>query len=455
MTRFSPPPALRAAFVATGLAACSRCRSAAQNVVQQGWNPKEVLAKETYVKPPEIVERIVTAPRNNVAFTNPSPDHKYFLKAESDGLPTIDAFGKLHYRLSTGFEVDFKANRARALTTRGSVGLTLLDPSTGASRAIETPKGAIVNGAVWSPDGKSIGYIASFDAATHIFVADVATGKSVQVTTKPLLATRVTTIDWTADGKGIATVLIPDNRGAEPKEPPVATGPLIRSSDADKPKVNRNYQSLLQDQTDYDLVDYYTNGQLAVIDVKTKAIKKIGAPALITDVDASPDGQYFRVTLQTKPYSYLVPVSNFGTVEQLWDASGKMLAELSRRPLNDGRPGDDSTGGAAGFGGRGAGAGADTGKRNLQWNPVGQGLVYLKGDAAAAGAAAGGRGGRGGARGRGAWRRCAAAAGGGPARKDRVYRGRRRSARAMRSRSSRRTAASRRPSSARTARRCS
>ena len=46
--------------------------SAQNNVQQQGWNPKEILAKETYVKPPEIVERIVTAPRNNVTFTNPT-----------------------------------------------------------------------------------------------------------------------------------------------------------------------------------------------------------------------------------------------------------------------------------------------------------------------------------------------------------------------------------------------
>ena len=53
---------------------------AAQNVVQQGWNPKEVINKETYVKPPEIVERIVTAPRNNVSFTNPSPDRKWFIR---------------------------------------------------------------------------------------------------------------------------------------------------------------------------------------------------------------------------------------------------------------------------------------------------------------------------------------------------------------------------------------
>ena len=379
----------------------------AQNVVQQAtWNPKEVLAKETYVKPPVIVDKIVTAARNNVTFTNPSPDRRYFLKLESEGLPSIDVFGKPHYRLG-GVEIDFKANRARALTTRGSVGLTLIDPSTGAMRTIETPKGATVNGATWSPDGKSIGYIASFDATTHIYVADVASGKSVQITKTPLLATRVTTFDWTADGKSIVTVLVPDGRAAEPKRPPVETGPLVRNSDGRVLK-NRNYASLLRDPYEKDLLDYYTNGQLALIDVKTKAVKKIGQPSLITDVDASPDGQYFRVTLQTKPYSYLVPVSNFGTVEQIWDASGKMLAEVSKRTLSEGQSANDSTGG---FGGRG-GAQSDTGKRNLQWNPVGSGLVYLQAEAAPAGAN-GARGGNG--RGRGGQ------GGGAAARKDRLY----------------------------------
>ncbi|HEY4303352.1 MAG TPA: prolyl oligopeptidase family serine peptidase [Gemmatimonadaceae bacterium] len=410
MTRFSPTlrPVL---FSAAGLV-LSALPMFAQDVMQQGWNPKEVLATEKYTKPPEVVTRIVSAPRNSVAFTNASPDGKYFLKAESEGLSTIELFGKPHYRLSTGFEVDYKANRARALTTRGSVGLTLLDPATGASRSIETPKGAIVNGAVWSPDGKSIAYIASFDASTQVFVADVATGKSMQITTKPLLATRVTTIDWTSDGKGIATVLLPDNRGAEPKEPAIATGPLIRTSDAATPKVNRNYQSLLETPTDFEMVDYYTNGQLAVIDVKSKAIKKIGTPALITDVDASPDGNYFRVTVQVKPYSYLVPVSNFGTVEQLWDANGKVVTELTHRALNDGQRNTSDSARAAG-GGRG-GIGADTGKRDIRWNPVGAGLVYLEGE----GAAAGGNAGRGGA-GR-AGRGGAAPAGAAANRKDRV-----------------------------------
>ena len=413
MIRFSPS---WRAIVVVGVAAAA-LPLGAQNVVQQGWNPKEVLAKETYVKPPEIVERIVTAPRNNVAFTNPSPDKKYFLKTESEGLPTIDAFGKPHYRLG-GVEIDYKANRARALTTRGSVGLTLIDPTNGSTRTIETPKGALVSGATWSPDGKSIGYLANFDAATHIFVADLATGKSVQITKTPLLAVRVSTFDWTADGKSIVAVLLPDNRPAEPKRPPVETGPLVRTSEAGKVLQNRNYASLLRDPYDKELLDYYTMGQLALIDVKTKAVKKIGQPALITNVDASPDGQYFRVTLQTKPYSYLVPVSNFGTVEQIWDATGKSLAEVAKTIMREGTGGANDTtafAGGPGFGGRG-GAQSDTGKRNLQWNPVGAGLVYLQAEAAPAGAGGaqrggGGRGGRGGV-------------GGGaqaPARKDRLY----------------------------------
>src|SRR4051812_38717822 len=72
--------------------------SQASTVAQQG-SPRELLAKETYVKPPAVVERIVTAPRNNVALTNPSPDRKHFLKIDSDGLPGIEAFAKFHYRL--------------------------------------------------------------------------------------------------------------------------------------------------------------------------------------------------------------------------------------------------------------------------------------------------------------------------------------------------------------------
>src|SRR5262249_52985325 len=178
-------------------------------------------------------------------------------------------------------------------------------------------------------------------------------------------------LEWRADGKSIIAGLLPAGRPAEPKRPPVETGPLVRTSEAGKVLQNRNYASLLRDPYEKDLLDYYTLGQLAEIDVKTHAVKKIGAPALITNVDASPDGQYFRVTLQTKPYSYLVPVANFGTVEQIWDATGKVLTEIAKTNLREGTGGSNDTtafAGGPGFGGRGGGQ-SDTAKRNLQWNP--------------------------------------------------------------------------------------
>ncbi len=54
------------------------------------------------------------------------------------------------------------------------------------------------------------------------------------------------------------------------------------------------------------------------------AVRKIGQPAMVRSVDASPDGRYVRVTQMVKPFSYDVPVSSFGQVEEMWDADGKV-----------------------------------------------------------------------------------------------------------------------------------
>ena len=184
--------------------------------------------------------------------------------------------------------------------------------------------------------------------------------------------------EFTADGKSLVAVVIPDNRGPVPTHGPngIEDGPTVRMTNS-RAVPTPVYWSLLLDPHDKAQLKYYTTGQLVVMDIAKKTVKKVGEPRIIRAVEASPDAQYFTVTSMTEPFSYLVPVSSFGSVRELWDANGKVIATLQTTPLREGATDD---GGDAPAGGRGGAqqSASDTGKRNVAWNPVGPGLVYVQ-----------------------------------------------------------------------------
>jgi dipeptidyl aminopeptidase/acylaminoacyl peptidase len=348
----------------------------AQNAAP-GNGPDQLLAQEQYLRPPAEVERLVAAPRHlNVSLANQSPTRRHFLKTESEGMPSVKQFGKAWYNLA-GLQVDPRANRARTMTSRGGSGLEIIDALTGRTTSVEIPANATVSGARWSPDGSQISFVANFDDASHIYVADVATGKSRRVTTTPLLATLVTEPQWTAQGQQLVAVLLPDNRGLEPKAPAIATGPKVRLTTAGARNRTRTYADLLEWPHEKAQVEFFTTGQLAAIDVRTRAVRRIGTPAMIQSVDPSPSGNWLRVSVMQKPFSYVVPVSQFGSVTQIWDNSGKPVLELAKRTLREGDGGGDDDGAAAR-------AAADTAKRNVEWMATGDALYFLQMDPAPA-----------------------------------------------------------------------
>jgi hypothetical protein len=145
------------------------------------------------------------------------------------------------------------------------------------------------------------------------------------------------------------------------------------SEDKDRNRL-RTYPSLMSTPYDFQLLEWHATGQLALVDVgapppakgarrpaargaAAAGVKKIGQPAMFRSLDLSPDGKHVRVTRMTKPFSYIVPVSSFGSIEEIWDADGKALAKIRETPLNlgvadDTQPVPDPTQATAG-GGRG------------------------------------------------------------------------------------------------------
>lgn len=319
----------------------------------------------------------VMAPRHlNVTPSNLSPDRKWFIREVGDGPVTMDVFSKPFHELG-GLFVDFRANRNRNLTIRNNPGLELRSTIANNRVAVALPAGSRVSNTTWSPDGKLAAFYVHTPDATHIWVAD-ATGKARQVTTRPVLATMVTTFDWTKDGSEIATVLIPDARAPQPQPPVVPQGPRVKlAEESDKNRL-RTYQSLMATPHDQALLEWHVTGQVAVIDVNTKAIRKIGSPLMVRELDPSPDGKYLRVTRMNKPFSYLVPVQNFGSTQEIWDMQGKVLAKVEDTPLNLGV----DTARAVAAPGAGEGGANANGKREVTWRPDNMGLTYLEMEAA-------------------------------------------------------------------------
>ena len=239
-----------------------------------GWNPQQVLRTETYVKPPADVERIIMAPRVDISFTTPSPDRKWFLRTPGMDRGDIEDYGKPHIYLG-GVQIDTKANRARSLTTsthtgsRSSIRARRRRRPSRRRKARASRRRRGRRAVRRSPTSRT-----STTRRTSSS-ADVASGKSVQVTKTPLLATLVTGIDWTADGKSILAVLVPDGRGPAPTHGKngIEDGPQVRLTESRAiPQVI--HPSLLEDPHDKAMLKYYTTGQLALIDVKSEDVEE-------------------------------------------------------------------------------------------------------------------------------------------------------------------------------------
>jgi dipeptidyl aminopeptidase/acylaminoacyl peptidase len=313
-------------LILPGMAGLAVAPAAAQDVI---------LAKEAYLKPSkEITDAVLAARHENVTLGNLSPDGKRFLIVKSDGMPTLERMARPCVYLAE-MAFDHVGHRARDLWIHSNAGLEIFDYAANRKMPVQIPDKARVGMAAWSPDGGRLAFFVHFEDATYLYIADASTGLSRKLTPIPVLATLSTTFQWTKDGARIQAVLRPDDGTRElPRPDAVAVEPKVRVARGNN-NPSRIYRYLLESPYDMKLLEHLATGQLAMIDVQSGRVTRVGEPAMIRSVSMAPDGQEFRVTLLKKPFSYFVPASRFGSQESIWDRAGKNLVTLADKPLKE------------------------------------------------------------------------------------------------------------------------
>jgi dipeptidyl aminopeptidase/acylaminoacyl peptidase len=153
-------------------------------------------------------------------------------------------------------------------------------------------------------------------------------------------------VQWMPDGKTLLVQTVPFNRGNPPAPPKTPDGPIIQESDGKKAPV-RTYEDLLENPHDEALFDYYVASQLTRVSFPhvghlgpirasiSTGGTSIGKPAIFASIDPSPDGQHLLVVRIHRPYSYLVPESDFPREVEIWSLAGKVEHKVASLPLAD------------------------------------------------------------------------------------------------------------------------
>ncbi len=364
-------------------------------------NPQlAVLGKEAYLTPPkEIADAVLAAANEIVTLRNISPDGRKFLLAKRDPMPPLERLGCACVHLAE-MAFDPVACRARSLWVSSAEGFELFFPAENRTVKVKVPPKARVGNPLWSPDGSRIAFFAFYSDSTHICVADTETGTCKQITKTPVLATLVTSFQWSKDGKRILTVQLPEEGKRPVPQRPIATEPKVRIT-RDGKDPSRTYRYLLESPYHAQLLEHLITGQVALVNVSDGTVTNIGAPGMIRSVSAAPGESQFRVSTIKKPFSYFVPFIRFSQMESIWNLEGKSLFTLSDRNLRETEPQPVVTNPPTPKGPKGKGTNPDPmtqppqpvnpkappvappptdpdAKRDLSWRPDGKGMSFLQ-----------------------------------------------------------------------------
>jgi dipeptidyl aminopeptidase/acylaminoacyl peptidase len=298
-----------------------------------------------YHKAPQPISDILNAPPTPLVQV--SPNDKWLLAIDRLANPPISDLAQPMLRLA-GLRIN-PATNGRHHPPR-LVGLRLFRTDRDEQAAINVPANAYLGVPEWSPDGEHFAFTNTTANGIELWICVAGKHTAGPVPKVKLSAILGDPVQWMPGGQALLIQTVPATRGNPPAEPKTPDGPIIQESDGKRAPV-RTYEDLLENPHDEDLFDYYATSQLAL--VKNGVATPIGKPAIFARVEPSPDGKHLLVVRIHRPYSYIVPESEFPRDVEIWDLTGKVEHKVASLPLEEHVPIE----------------GVPVGPRDYQWVP--------------------------------------------------------------------------------------
>ncbi|CAN5727699.1 S9 family peptidase [soil metagenome] len=306
-----------------------------------------LFAQSSYKKPPKDVLDVL----NTATFpqTSISPAKDKILLLEPLTYPSIAELSQPMLRLA-GLRINPNTNGAHRQSY--AVKLALKNIADGKETVINLPANAQIISAQWSADGKYVAAGNITPTGIELWTIETANGKAKMIK-NARVNTAFGSFSWMPDQKSLLVNLVPSKRGVAPQYQNITpSAPNIQETTG-KIGTIRTYQDLLKSPNDEALFEYYATSQLAVVSVDGK-INDIGQPAIFDTATISPDGNYILTSRVQRPFSYLLPASDFPQEVEIWNISGKSVYKVASVPLQDDIPVD----------------GVTTAPRNYDWIPT-------------------------------------------------------------------------------------
>ena len=314
--------------------------------------PGQVSAQQKYEKPPKEILDVLNAPLPPTPFLSPARD--LLALAQPVAYPSIADLAEPMLRLA-GIRINPRTNAERSYVYYW-VALTLKRISDGADFEVALPAAVHRMGPLqWNAAGTMIAFTNEASDGVELWVVDVATRKVQQIPGVRINPVLRSAVQWMPDQKTLLVKTLPADRGAPPETPTVPPGPKIQES-LGVSAASSTYEArdVLRSPHDADLFDYYTTSQLALVNVSSGEITRIGKPAVFSQVSAAPGGRYLLVERIHRPYSYLCAYYRFPRDVEVWTTAGEAAETAASLPLAEQVPIN----------------GVPTGPRDHMWRPT-------------------------------------------------------------------------------------